>query len=102
MFVLVLVLFVLVALAAASFFRHMLAAFLVLLALPAVVLLHALIGTFYAVFAVAGIAIFFALIQTITSSLTLLREASAAPGTSSRPAQAHRSARRSSRSRIAA
>src|SRR5512132_1280464 len=102
MFVLALVLFVPVALAAASFFRHMLVAFLVLLALPLLVLLHALIGTFYAVFAVAAIAIFIALIQTITSSLALLREASAAPGRSSRPPQPHRSTRRPSRSRIAA
>jgi hypothetical protein len=97
-----LVLFVLVALGAASFFRHMLAAFLVLLALPVIVLLHTLIGTFYAVFAVAAFAIFVALIQTITSSLALLREANAAPAGRLGRAQPHRSARGSNRSRIAA
>jgi hypothetical protein len=98
-----LVLFLVVALGVASFFRHMLAAFLVLLALPVIVLLHALIGTFYAVFAVAAFAIFVALVQTITSSLALLREANAAPAGRPNRAQPHRSARRSSnRSRIAA
>jgi hypothetical protein len=103
MFVVVLaLLFLLVALAAASFFRHKLATFLVLLTLPVVVLLHALIGTFYAAFAVAGLVIVAALIQTITSSLTLLREANAAPTRALKTVQAQGSARRSSRSRIAA
>ena len=96
MFVLVLVLFLLVALAAASFFRHMLAAFLVLLGLPVFALLHAAIGTFYAAFALAAVAIFIALIQTITSSLALLREANTTPARPLRRAQAER------RSRIAA
>jgi hypothetical protein len=100
-FVLVMVLFVLVALAAASFFRHMLAAFVVLLALPVLVLLHALFGTFYAVFALAGLAIFSALVQTITSSLSLLRQANT-PRVRSLPSERHRSSRRSSRRRIAA
>jgi hypothetical protein len=99
MFWFVLVLFLLVTLAAASFFRHMLAAFLVLLAFPMIALLHTVIGTFYAVFAVGGFAIFVALIQTITSSLTLLREANAEPGRPLGRAQSDRSARRS---RIAA
>jgi hypothetical protein len=102
MFVFVVVLFLLVALAAASFFRHMLAAFLVLLGVPVLVLLHALIGTFYAVFAMAAVAILAALIQTITSSLTLLREANAPPARRPRPLRADHSQRRSGRSRIAA
>ena len=96
--VLFLVLFLLVALALASFFQHMLAAFLVLLALPVFALLHALIGTFYAAFAIAIFAIFIALVQTITSSLSLLREANSAPARGPR----HTEARRSNRSRIAA
>jgi hypothetical protein len=103
MFVVVVVLFLLAALAAASFFRHMLSAFLVLLTAPVLVLLHALIGTFYAVSAVAGFAILVALIQTITSALSLLREANAQPTRQLSPAQPHASTRRrSNRSRIAA
>lgn len=102
MFWFFLVLFLLVALAAASFFQHMLAAFLVLLALPVIVLLHAVIGTFYAVFAVAAFAIFVALLQTITSSLSLLREANTTAARSLSRTEPHRPTRRSSRSRIAA
>jgi heme exporter protein D len=97
-FLLLLVLFLLVALAVASFFQHMLAAFLILLALPVFALLHALIGTFYAAFAMASLAILIALIQTITSSLWLLRQANAAPARRARQAEL----RRSNRSRIAA
>jgi hypothetical protein len=101
MFAFVIVLFVLVALAAASFFRHKLAAFVALLGLPLLVLLHALFGTFYAVFAFAGLAIFIALVETISSSLSLLREANT-PRMRSPSAERHRSSRRSSRRRIAA
>jgi hypothetical protein len=101
MFWFVLVLFLLVALAAASFFQHKLAAFLVLLALPVIAVLHAVIGTFYAVFAVAAFAIFVALIQTITSSLSLLREANTTAAGSLSRAGHHRTTR-SRRSRIAA
>ena len=102
MFWFVLVLFLLAALAAASFFRHMLAAFLVLLSVPVLVLLHALFGTFYAVFAFAAIAIFAALIQTITSSLVLLREANTTPVRTRPAAEDQSSTRRTNRSRIAA
>jgi hypothetical protein len=101
-FWLFLVLFLLVALAAASFFRHTLAAFVVLLSIPVLLLLHAVVGTFYAVFAFAAFAIFVALIQTISSSLALLRQASATPSRPLRPASPQRSNRRSKRSRIAA
>jgi hypothetical protein len=101
MLVLLLVLVPLIALAAASFFRHMLAAFLVLLAIPVFGVLNALIGASYAAFAIAGVAIFAALIQTITSSLALLRDANAAPR---RPlvAEDRTSTRRSNRSRLVA
>jgi hypothetical protein len=101
-FALVIVLFLLVALAAASFFQHMLAAFIVLLSIPVLVLLHAVVGTFYALFTLAAFAIFVALIQTITSSLALLREANTRPHRLPRPAEPQRATRRSSRSRIAA
>jgi len=101
-FVFVVALFLVVALAAASFFQHMLAAFLMLLAVPVLLLLHAVVGTFYALFGLAAFAIFVALIQTITSSLALLREANTTRARPQRPAPPQRSTRRSSRSRIVA
>jgi hypothetical protein len=98
-----LVLVVIVALAAASFFPHMLAAVVTLLAVPAAVLLHALIGLFYTAFAIAAFAILVCLLQTITDTLALL---SASARTNARTPQslAARDAqtRRPKRSRIAA
>jgi choline-glycine betaine transporter len=104
MAVVLLFLFLLVVLAAASFFRRMLAASLVLLALPVVVLLHAGIGTLNSAFAIATVVIVVALIQTITGSLKLLRDASAAPTRRPHdiPSRHRTSTRRSNRSRIAA
>jgi hypothetical protein len=72
-----LLLVLVVALACASFFRNMLAAFLVFLALPVAVLLHALVGPLLAVFVLALLAIVFALVQTIADTMGLLRSAGA-------------------------
>jgi hypothetical protein len=73
-----LLLVLVVALACASFFRNMLAAFLVFLALPVAVLLHALVGTPLAVFAIGLLAIVTVLIHTINDTLRQLRTANRA------------------------
>jgi hypothetical protein len=74
-FIFMLVLVALVALAAASFFRNMLTGLLVLVGLPVVVLLHALVGTLVALFAVCATAILVALVHTIADTLRFVRAA---------------------------
>jgi predicted membrane protein len=98
-----LVLVVLVALAAASFLRHTLAAVAVLVAVPAGLVLNALVGATYAFFAIALAVVFVAVIHTIGDTLRLLRNAKR-PERELAPARAERrtSTRRSGRSRIAA
>jgi hypothetical protein len=76
--VVLLVLVVLVALAFASLFRHMLAAVLVLLGLPLGVTLIALVGAGTTVFAIALLAIVTVLIHTINDTLRSLRAANRA------------------------
>jgi hypothetical protein len=70
-----LVLVTLVALAAASFFRNMLAALTVLVAIPVGLVLQTFMGTIYAVFAIGLVAVFAALIHTIFETLGLLGSA---------------------------
>jgi hypothetical protein len=92
-----LVLFVLIALAGASFFRHTLAVLVVFLALPLGLVLKAAFGTGVSVFAIALLAAAIAVIHTIADTLRLMRAAS-------RPTRRSRPAARSEsdRSRIAA
>ena len=92
-----LVLFVLVALAGASFFRHTLAVLLVFLALPLGLVLKAAFGTGVSVFAIGLLAATIAVIHTIADTLRLMRAAS-------RPTRRSQPAARSEsdRSRIAA
>jgi hypothetical protein len=97
-----LLLVLLVALACASFFRNMLAAFLVFLALPVAVLLHALVGTLLAVFALAVLAIVVALLQTIADTLALLRGAGTRRARVPQTPPQRRARERSERGRIAA
>jgi hypothetical protein len=97
------VLVVLVALAAASFFRHTLAALMVLVAIPVGLVLHAVMGTGHTVLTIGLLAAFAAVIHTISDTLRLLRTAKRtgrrAPHA---PAARGASTRRSDRSRIAA
>jgi hypothetical protein len=97
-----LLLVLVVALACASFFRNMLAAFVVFLALPVAVLLHALIGTLLAVFALATLAIAVALLQTISDTLALLRGAGTRRARTPQTRPQPRARERSERGRIAA
>ena len=92
-----LVLFVLIALAGASFFRHTLAVLLVFLALPLGLVLKAAFGTGVSVFAIGLLAAAIAVIHTIADTLRLIRAAN-------RPARRSQPAARSEsdRSRIAA
>jgi hypothetical protein len=73
-----LVLVVLVAFGAASFFQHKLAALLVLLGIPLVIVLTALVGAGSAVFAIGLLAIATLLIHTISDTLSRLRAANRA------------------------
>jgi hypothetical protein len=91
-----LVLFVLVALAGASFFRHTLAVLVVFLALPLGLVLKAAFGTGVSVFAIGLLAATIAVIHTIADTLRLMRAASR-PTRRSRPTRSE-----SDRSRIAA
>jgi hypothetical protein len=97
------VLFVLVALAGASFFRHPLAVLLVFLALPLGLVLQAAFGTGVSVFAIGLLAAVTAVIHTIADTLRLLRAANR-PTRESSPALAHDRTEKSQsdRSRIAA
>jgi heme exporter protein D len=97
------VLVTLVALAAASFFRHMLAALLVLVAIPFALVLGAFIGAGYTVFAIGLLAVFAAVVHTISDTMRLLLTTKRR-GRRRPPVRAERSAssRRSDRSRIAA
>ena len=97
--VILVVLVMLVALAAASFFQNMVVALLVLLGLPLVVLLHALVGSFATMFTVAALVIVAALIHTITDTLDMVRSAKRPRRT---PESVGRRSERSDRSRIAA
>ncbi len=69
----VLLLVVMVTLAAASFFRHMLAAAVTLTAVPVSVLLFALVGVYDTVFVFATLAIVACVIRTITDTFRLAR-----------------------------
>lgn len=69
----VLLLVVIVTLAAASFFQHMLAATVTLTAVPVSVMLFALVGAYDTVFALATLAIIGCLIHTITDTFRLAR-----------------------------
>jgi hypothetical protein len=69
----VLFLVVIVSLAAASFFSHMLAAAVTLVAVPVSVLLFALVGLYDTLFVVATLAIVACVIHTITDTFTLAR-----------------------------
>ena len=71
----VLLLVVMVTLAAASFFRHMLAAAVTLTAVPVSVLLFALVGVYDTVFVFATLAIVACVIRTITDTFRLARNA---------------------------
>ena len=64
---------VVVTLAAASFFPHMLAAAVTITAIPLFALLFALIGAYDTVFAFATLAIVAAVIYTITDTFRLAR-----------------------------
>jgi hypothetical protein len=90
------VLFVLVALAGASFFRHPLAVLLVFLALPLGLVLKAAFGTGVSVFAIGLLAAAIGVIHTIADTLRLLRAANP-PTPRSPPARSEED-----RSRIAA
>jgi hypothetical protein len=90
------VLFVLVALAGASFFRHTLAVLLVFLALPLGLILRAAFGTGISVFAIGLLAAAIAVIHTIADTLRLIRAANR-PTRRSQPARSE-----SDRPRIAA
>ena len=98
-----LVLFVLVALAGASFFRHTLAVLLVFLALPLGLVLKAAFGTGVSLFAIGLLAAAIAVIHTIADTLRLLRAANR-PTRESSAALAQDRAEKSpsERSRIAA
>ena len=101
--VFLLALVVLVAIAAASFFRHTVAALFVLLALPLGLLLQAAIGIGYSVFAIALLATVGAVIHTIADTLRLCRAAQRPRRTSTPELARERAARsRSDRPRIAA
>src|SRR5580765_2417517 len=91
-----LVLFVLVALAGASFFRHTLAVLVVFLALLLGLVLKAAFGTGVSVFAIGLLAAAIAVIHTIADTLRLLR-ATNRPTRRPQPAKSE-----SERSRIAA
>jgi hypothetical protein len=97
------VLFVLVALAGASFFRHPLAVLLLFLALPLGLVLQAAFGTGVSVFAIGLLAAVIAVIHTIADTLRLLRAANR-PTRKSSPTLAHDRAEKSQseRSRFAA
>jgi hypothetical protein len=69
----VLLLVVIVTLAVASFFPHMLAAALTLTAIPVAVLLFALMGVYGTVFVFATLAIVACVIHTITDTIRLAR-----------------------------
>jgi hypothetical protein len=69
------VLFVLVAIAGASFFRHTLAVLVVLLGLPLGLVLQAAFGTGVSVFAIGLLAAVVAVIHTIADTLRLCRAA---------------------------
>lgn len=101
--ILMLVLFVLVALAGASFFRHTVTALVVLLALPLGLVLQALLGTGYTVIAIGLLAAAAAVIHTIFDTLRLLRAANrTSRRTSTRLAPHPEAAPQPDRSRIAA
>jgi ABC-type transport system involved in cytochrome bd biosynthesis fused ATPase/permease subunit len=70
-----LVLVALVVIAAASFFRNMLAGLLVLVGLPFAILLNALAGSLATISAVAAVVILAALMHTIADTLRLVRAA---------------------------
>jgi hypothetical protein len=100
---LLLVLFVLVALAGASFFRHKLTALAVLLALPLGLVLEAAFGTGVSVFAIGLLAVVAAVTHTIADTLRLLRAAQRPRRTAPPELARERPATsRSDRSRIAA
>jgi hypothetical protein len=92
----VLVLAAIVAIALASFFRHMLIALLVLLGLPFVLLLDARIGSLATISLVVVVVAFGALVHTISDTLGLVRSAQR----TQRPPRVRRSEQ--DRSRIAA
>ncbi len=98
-----LVLFVLVALACASFFRHTVTALFVLLALPLGLVLQALLGTGYTVIAIGMLSAAGALVHTIADTVRLLRAANrTSRRTSTRLAPHPEAAPQPDRSRIAA
>src|SRR4029079_5497234 len=98
-----LVLFVLVALAGASFFRHTVAVLVVFLALPLGLVLKAAFGTGVSVFAIGLLAAVIAVIHTIADTLTVLRSANRASRKSSLTLADDRAEKsQSERSRIAA
>ena len=72
----VLLLVMIIALAAASFFAHMLAAAIILTALPVAAVLIPLVGAYETLFALATVAIIGCLIHTISDTFKLAR----APG----------------------
>ena len=70
------VLYAFVALACASWFRHMLAVALLLLALPVTIVLYAALGSAMTVFALGVLVLSAVLIHTISDTLRELRTAS--------------------------
>jgi hypothetical protein len=98
-----LVLVLLVAFAAATFFRHALTALAVLVAIPVGLVLRAFMGTSHAVLEIGLIVVFAAVIHTISDTLRLLRTAKRNERRRRLALAARRaSARDSRRSRIAA
>jgi hypothetical protein len=98
-----LVLVVLVALAAATFFRHALTALMLLVAISAGLVLGAFMGTSFAIFAIGLVVVFATLVHTIGDTLRQLRTSKRTdrrrpPALAEHPA----STRDSGRSRIAA
>jgi hypothetical protein len=98
-----LVLFVLVALAVASLFRHTLAALTVLVAIPAGVLLRVFMDTTHTVLTIGLAAVVVALMHTIGDTLKVLRTATLTDRRRPNPIVERQSPTgRSDRSRIAA
>lgn len=101
--VLLFVLIVLIAVAVASFFRHMLTVLIVLGAIPLGLVLRALGGTGYALFALVLLAVSVAMIHTVLDTFRLLGTAKRTERSSTPSlAERRRSSRRADRSRIAA
>lgn len=89
----------LVALAAASFFRHMLTALLLLIGLPFVLLLKGALGSLAATTVLVALVVLGALVHTITDTLAIARSAKR---TRRRPGPQPQRAAPPDRSRIAA